>query len=376
MICTFIAEACSDLPVATCCRVMKVSTSAYYSWLAQPVSDRDWADAQLTNIIVDIHRMSRHSYGSPRVHAELRLGAGIRCSRKRVERLMRQADVQGIHRRKGRGCTRRAPDAEPSDDLVNRAFDPTEPDRLWVMDVTEHPTAQGKVFLAVVLDAFSRRVVGWSIADHVRSELVVDAVQMAIWRRCPPAGQTVAHSDHGSQDRLHKESGAQRWAAARFFFGFELGRRRSVIEETARAKSVYLALPPRSCRFVYQVARSIGARRIVEFGTSFGVSTIYLAAAVRDNGGCRCNNGFGAGPTGRSLMTPSSRRGRDERSVPLRAALPAREGASGGRREVSDEHLSVSRARLGGHLEHLGVDETAVGISCGVHGRRNGEEGR
>jgi putative transposase len=199
MICTFIAEACSDLPVATCCRVMKVSTSAYYSWLAQPVSDRDWADAQLTNIIVDIHRMSRHSYGSPRVHAELRLGAGIRCSRKRVERLMRQADVQGIHRRKGRGCTRRAPDAEPSDDLVNRAFDPTEPDRLWVMDVTEHPTAQGKVFLAVVLDAFSRRVVGWSIADHVRSELVVDAVQMAIWRRCPPAGQTVAHSDHASQ---------------------------------------------------------------------------------------------------------------------------------------------------------------------------------
>lgn len=177
-------------------------------------------------------------------------------------------------------------------------------------------------------------------------------------------------------DRLHKESGAQRWAAARFFFGFELGDRRSVIEETARAKSVYLALPPRSCRFVYQVARSIGARRIVEVATSFGVSTIYLAAAVRDNGGCRCNNGFGAGPTGRSLMTPSSRRGRDERSVPLRAALPAREGASGGRREVSDEHLSVSRARLGGHLEHLGVDETAVGISCGVHGRRNGEEGR
>jgi putative transposase len=110
MICTFIAEACSDLPVATCCRVMKVSTSAYYSWLVQPVSDRDWADAQLTNIIVDIHRMSRHSYGSPRVHAELRLGAGIRCSRKRVERLMRQADVQGIHRRKGRA----APAAPPT----------------------------------------------------------------------------------------------------------------------------------------------------------------------------------------------------------------------------------------------------------------------
>jgi putative transposase len=143
--------------------------------------------------------MSRRSYGSPRVHAELRLGEGICCSRKRVERLMRQANVAGIYRRKNRGCTRRDVDAQPSDDLVNRSFDPAQPDRLWVMDVTEHPTGEGKVYLAVVLDAFSRRVVGWSIADHIRSELVVDALQMATWRRRPLAGQTVAHSDHGSQ---------------------------------------------------------------------------------------------------------------------------------------------------------------------------------
>jgi len=195
---TFISRACSDLPVAMCCRVMKVSTSGFYAWLAQPCSDRDWDDAVLTNTIVDIHVTSRRSYGSPRVHAELRLGLGTRCSRKRVERLMRQAGVAGIHRRRGRGCTRRD-GSEPSDDLVSRQFDPMEPDRLWVMDVTEHPTATGKVYLAVVLDAFSRRVVGWSIADHIRSELVVDAVQMAIWRRRPPEGQTVAHSDHGSQ---------------------------------------------------------------------------------------------------------------------------------------------------------------------------------
>ena len=195
---TFIDRACSDLPVAVCCRVMKVSTSGFYAWRACPVSDRDWDDAILTNTIVDIHRMSRRSYGSPRVHAELRLGEDIRCSRKRVERLMRDAGIQGIFRRKGRGCTRRD-GSEPSDDLVNRSFDPVEPDRLWVMDVTEHPTGEGKVYLAVVLDAFSRRVVGWSIADHMRSELVVDAVQMAIWRRQPPRGQTVAHSDHGSQ---------------------------------------------------------------------------------------------------------------------------------------------------------------------------------
>ena len=111
---------------------------------------------------------------------------------------MRQAGVAGIHRRRRGGCTKRDPSLEPSDDLVKRAFDPAEPDRLWVMDVTEHPTENGKAYLAVVLDAFSRRVVGWSIADHMRSELVVDALQMAIWRRRPPAGQTIAHSDHGS----------------------------------------------------------------------------------------------------------------------------------------------------------------------------------
>ena len=195
---TFIDERCSDLPVATCCRVMKVSTSAFYAWRANPVSERDWDDAVLTNTIVDIHRMSRRSYGSPRVHAELRLGEGVHCSRKRVERLMRQAGIAGIRRRKGHGCTRRDPDATPSDDLVKRQFAVDGPDRLWVMDVTEHPTDEGKVYLGVVLDAWSRRVVGWSIADHIRSELVVDAVQMALWRRRPPAGQTIAHSDHGS----------------------------------------------------------------------------------------------------------------------------------------------------------------------------------
>jgi putative transposase len=199
MIYTFIAGCCSDLPVATCCRVMKVSTSGFYQWRAQPVSDRDWADAILTNTIVDIHRMSRRSYGSPRVHAELRLGEEIHCSRKRVERLMRQAGVAGIFRRRSRGCTRRDPAGVPSDDLVGRQFDPESPDRLWVMDVTEHPTGEGKVYLAAVLDAFSRRVVGWSIADHIRSELVVDALQMAIWRRQPPRDQTIAHSDHGTQ---------------------------------------------------------------------------------------------------------------------------------------------------------------------------------
>jgi len=199
MIYTFIAGRCEDLPVATCCRVMKVSTSGFYQWRAQPCSDRDWDDAVLTNTIVDIHRMSRRSYGAPRVHSELRLGLDTFCSRKRVERLMRQAGVAGIYRRRGHGCTKRDPDAVPNDDLVSRQFDPDGPDRLWVMDVTEHPTDTGKLYCAVVLDAYSRRIVGWSIANHIRSELVVDALQMAIWRRQPPEHQTIAHSDHGSQ---------------------------------------------------------------------------------------------------------------------------------------------------------------------------------
>jgi len=195
---TFIAQACTDLPVSVCCRVMKVSTSGFYAWQANPVSDKDLDDAYLTDTIVDIWRMSRRSYGSPRVHAELRLGEDIRCAKKRVERLMTQAGICGIHRRRRRGCTRRDLAAQSSDDLVNRAFNPVAPDQLWVMDVTEHPTEQGKVYVAVVLDAFSRMVIGWSIAEHMRQELVVDALQMAIWRRRPAPGTTIAHSDHGS----------------------------------------------------------------------------------------------------------------------------------------------------------------------------------
>ena len=112
---------------------------------------------------------------------------------------MRQAGIEGVYRRRSRGCTKRDQSATPNDDLVARRFGVDAPDRLWVMDVTEHPTDEGKVYLATVLDAFSRRVVGWSIADHIRSELVVDAIQMAVWRRRPVDGQTIAHSDHGAQ---------------------------------------------------------------------------------------------------------------------------------------------------------------------------------
>jgi putative transposase len=182
------------------CRTLGVSTSGFYEWRRAQASPcrRRVEDAELVERIREIHRVSRRSYGSPRVHAELRLGEGRRHGRKRIERLMRLNGIAGIHRRR-RGCTRRDPDAAPADDLVNRCFDPAEPDRLWVADITEHPTTEGKVYLAVVLDAFSRMVLGWSIADHIRAELVVDAVQMALWRRRPPPGRTVHHSDHGCQ---------------------------------------------------------------------------------------------------------------------------------------------------------------------------------
>jgi len=196
----FIAEECSDLPVAVCCRVMKVSTSGYCQRRNSPVTDPELDEAHSANTVRDIWTMSRRSYGVPRVRAELRLGMGQKASTTQVERWMRSCGAVGIHypaRRWRHGCTRRdGTDTNP--DLVNRRFDPEGPDRLWVMDVTEHPTGDGKVYLAAVIDAWSRRVVGWSIADHIRAELVADALQMATWRRRPTAGATVAHSDHGS----------------------------------------------------------------------------------------------------------------------------------------------------------------------------------
>jgi putative transposase len=191
----------ANYPVAVLCRVLGVSPSGFYEWRQRQANpcERRRRDADLTEKILDIHQMSRRSYGAPRIHDELRLGEGVRVGRKRVERLMRAAGIAGIHKRRRHGCTRRDPDGVPADDLVNRQFAVARPDRLWVTDVTEHLTDEGKVYVAVVLDAWSRRVVGWSIADHIRAELVVDALQMAIWRRRPPKDQTICHSDHGSQ---------------------------------------------------------------------------------------------------------------------------------------------------------------------------------
>ena len=181
--------AAGGIAVAVTCRVLGVSTSGYYDWRGRPVSPREAADQALGQLIREVHQMSRGTYGSPRVHAELRLAAGVRCGRKRVERLMRTHGLQGVYRRRRKGCTMRDPAAQPSADLVNRRFVAERPDALWVTDITQHRTSQGWVYCAVVLDVFARRVVGWSIADHLRSELVIDALDMARWRRRPPRGR-------------------------------------------------------------------------------------------------------------------------------------------------------------------------------------------
>ncbi len=185
------------------CRVLNVSRSGYYNWLARLDSPRVQENELLLKQIQQIHEESRGTYGSPRVHAELVLGLGMPVNVKRVARLMRQAGIQGLYRRRRHGCTVRDPDAQPSADLVNREFVADAPNRLWVTDITEHHTEEGKIYCAAVLDAYSRLIVGWSINDNMRTELVTDALGMAIIRRRPdkngPTKGTVLHSDHGSQ---------------------------------------------------------------------------------------------------------------------------------------------------------------------------------
>lgn len=190
------AIAAEGFPIRVVCRVLQVSPSGFYEWAHRPASMRTLEDAHLVNVIRDIHAGSRGTYGSARVHAELRMGLGIRVGRKRVERLMREHRIAGVHRRKFR---RGRPHPAVHADLVKRDFTADAPDRLWVTDITQHRTSEGWVYCAVVLDVFSRRVVGWSIADHLRTELVVDALEMARWRRKPTPGSTVLHSDRGTQ---------------------------------------------------------------------------------------------------------------------------------------------------------------------------------
>ena len=173
---------------------MEVSASGYHEWKSRPPSARAIADEALADQIREAWSCSRQTYGVRRVHAELRLGMGVRVGRKRVARLMRREGIAGVHRRRFR---KGKPAVAPHPDLVKRQFRADRPDRLWLTDITEHHTKEGKVYCASVLDVYSRRIVGWSIADHLKAELVVDALDMARWRRKPRG--TIVHSDRGSQ---------------------------------------------------------------------------------------------------------------------------------------------------------------------------------
>jgi putative transposase len=182
--------------VATTCRLLEVSSSGYYAWRSRPVSRRAQADSVLLRQIRTIHEASRGTYGVPRIHAELRAN-GIAVGRKRVARLMRAAGIAGVSRRRFVVTTVRDRDARPAPDLVQRAFAASGPNRLWVADITYIPTLAGFLFLAIVLDVFSRKVVGWAMASHLRTELVLEALEMALLRRRPK--DVVHHSDQGTQ---------------------------------------------------------------------------------------------------------------------------------------------------------------------------------
>ena len=182
--------------IATMARVLGVSPSGFYAWRQRERSARERSDEALTARVRAIHEHSRGSYGAPRIQAEL-AEQGLPVSRKRVARVMRQAGLAGVSRRKGPRTTRRDAQARPAPDLVEREFHADAPDRLWVADITYVPTLAGFLYLAIVLDVFSRRVVGWAMAGHLRTELVLDALDMAVEQRRP--GSVIHHSDQGCQ---------------------------------------------------------------------------------------------------------------------------------------------------------------------------------
>jgi putative transposase len=187
----------ASFPIAVMAHVLGVSEAGYYAWLQRPPSAHAAADAALLQRIRTAHVGSRETYGAPRVHAELR-AAGERHGRKRIARLMRVAGLIGASRRRtGPITTRRDKDARPAPDLVDRDFSATGPNQLWVADITFVPTATGFLYLAVVLDAWSRKIVGWAMANHLRAELVLDALEMAVGQRRPK--DVIHHSDQGSQ---------------------------------------------------------------------------------------------------------------------------------------------------------------------------------
>jgi putative transposase len=180
------------------CRTLGVNRTSFHDWERRAPSDRALTDAWLTEKIKAIHAAADGTYGARRVHAELRLEHGVRVGRKRVERLMKAAGISGVAARKRRRTTVRLPGMRVAPDLLERDFRPGAPNLTWSADITYIPTWEGFLYLAHVQDLFSRLIVGWSMADHLRAELVLDALEMAIYRRRPDRG-LVHHSDQGCQ---------------------------------------------------------------------------------------------------------------------------------------------------------------------------------
>jgi putative transposase len=182
--------------IPTMCRVLGVSASGYYAWQHRGGSLRTVTDQKLLEQVRAFHRQSRGTYGAPRIHRDLR-AAGVHVGRKRVARLLKQAGLRGVSRRKWPVTTVRAEHARPAPDLVQRAFTATGPNQLWVADITYIPTWAETLYLAVVLDVWSRRIIGWAMATHLRTSLVLAALEMAIAQRRPT--NVVHHSDQGCQ---------------------------------------------------------------------------------------------------------------------------------------------------------------------------------
>jgi putative transposase len=194
----FITAQKAEHSIKTMCRVLEVSRSGFHAWATRAPSARAVADERLTERILEIHQANRKVYGSPRIHAELAMADGVRIGRKRVERLMRQAGISGLIARKRGKTTVSVPGVRVCEDLVDRAFLAAAPNRLWVADITYLRTWEGWLYLIAVQDIYSRRIVGWAMDSHMRTELVCDALQMAIANRRPDPG-LIWHSDQGSQ---------------------------------------------------------------------------------------------------------------------------------------------------------------------------------
>jgi putative transposase len=182
--------------IPTLCRVLGVSASGYYAWTGRRPSRRATKDVEVLEQIRQFHQRSRGTYGAPRILRDLR-AAGVRVGRKRVARLLKQAGLRGVSRRKWVQTTIRADHRRPAPDLVQRQFTATGPNQLWVADITYVPTWAGTLYLAVVLDVWSRRVIGWAMETHLRTELVLAALNMAIEQRRPQS--VIHHSDQGCQ---------------------------------------------------------------------------------------------------------------------------------------------------------------------------------